>query len=81
MHQDDCLPNFYVHCMSSLSTIYHYASLALQRNFIGLFSIAIKLEGISSLTYNNYVLHNYMAYIHLVLVTFHFWRNEIVDWY
>ena len=34
MHQDDCLSNFYEDYMSSLSTIYHYASLALQRNFL-----------------------------------------------
>ena len=34
MHQGDCLSNFNENSMSSLSTIYHYASLALQRNFL-----------------------------------------------
>ena len=33
-HQDDYLSNFYEDYKSSLSTIYHYARLALQRNFL-----------------------------------------------
>ena len=34
MHQDDCISNFCEDCTSSLSTIYDYACLALQRNFL-----------------------------------------------
>ena len=34
MHQGNCLSNFFEDCMSSLLTIYHYASLALQRNVL-----------------------------------------------
>ena len=52
MHQDDCLSNFYKDYMSSLSTIYHYASLALQRNFLLVcFLLQLSWKDISSLAY------------------------------